>query len=586
MRTYIHVRLCFALLALQSADSLKLGGSGGGSADDASSGAPPLGKSKAADAAASSPRASKAAEVDDEPAPAPARAEATAEASARKPLLVVGSLNLDSIIEVDRLPTSGENVVARKPNAATALGGKGANQAIAAARLARGDDTASGVEFVCQFGNDAHAAQLERVLADSGVRLGACGRSTEQSSGQGLVFLEPDGSVAAVVLGGSNEAAWTEAFARTLTERVAASSALLLQREIPEAVNEILAAAAHAAGVPVIYDVGGAERPLPESLLALLTYVCPNETELARLTSMPTASRDEVLAAARSLRDRGASNVLVTLGAEGALLLTSAGQVLEQPALAVPGGTVVDATGAGDAFRAAFATALTEGRPLGECLRFASAAGAVAVSRLGAEPSLPTRDECDAVLAGKELPPKSHAPRPATAPAAADGSSSSVAATAIPTASTGTASAGQARGDGKPPPPLHGTFDDAAWAASDERGVCPLRFGSRLNSMSARPELWEAEPHTRSAQISVRSVHSAPLTSLRCACAAGGRARRTCSASSRGRAPSAASTSSTSTTRSTCAAWRWRTRGRRSPRPGSRRAPSACGTRRSTSWAR
>ena len=123
-----------------------------------------------------------------------------APASSKKPLLVVGSLNLDVIVEVDRLPKTGENIQSRSPNAQLALGGKGANQAIAAARLA---GEAASVDFVCQFGNDAHAQQLEKTLKSSGVGLDYCGRSTESGSGQGLVFLEKGGSVSAVVLGGA-----------------------------------------------------------------------------------------------------------------------------------------------------------------------------------------------------------------------------------------------------------------------------------------------------------------------------------------------------------------------------------------------
>ena len=158
-------------------------------------------------------------------------------------LLVVGSLNLDVIIEVDRLPRKGETIVARSPDAVTALGGKGANQAIAAARLASGDLTC---QFVCQFGNDAHAERLERTLAGSGVALDACGRSASPS-GQGIVLLEADGAVSSVVVGGSN-AAWSEDLAERVAEQVRGASGVLLQREIPEMVNRVIAAAAHAAG--------------------------------------------------------------------------------------------------------------------------------------------------------------------------------------------------------------------------------------------------------------------------------------------------------------------------------------------------
>ena len=204
---------------------------------------------------------------------------------------------------------------------------------------------------------------------------------------------------------------------------------------------------------------------------------------------MPASTKEEVLAAAKSLQARGATNVLVTRGAHGSLLLTSDGEVIEQQALDVPGGRVVDSTGAGDAYRAAFAIGLVEGRKLPECLRFATAAGAIAVSRLGAEPSLPTRGECEALLEGKPLPPR----KPT-----ADATAASVAGAtaAVATTDGATASSDAREGRGKPPAPKHGTFDEDAWTASEERGVCPLRFGSRLNSMRDRPDLWDGETNT------------------------------------------------------------------------------------------
>jgi len=385
-------------------------------------------------------------------------------AAARPTLLVVGSLNLDIIIEIDRLPAKGETVVARKSNAETALGGKGANQAIAAARLGATDGPIC--EFVCNFGNDAHAQRMERILAAAGLRLDACAHTEASASGQGIAMLQDGGAVSAIVLGGSNDD-WTDERARALAGRVRGASALLLQREIPESVNTILAAVAHEAGVPVVYDVGGADRPMPDALLKLITYICPNETELKRLTSMPTGSRAEVIAAAKSLQARGAANVLVTLGADGSLLLRADGTLIEQEAVPIPGGKMIDATGAGDAFRAAFAIALVEGRTIAEGMRFGAAAGAIAVSRFGAEPSLPTRAEVEALLAGKPLPARATPAQPATA-------------LHTPPA---------LRQTKRPPPPLHGDFSETSWAAS-ARGECPLSFGSRLNSMKDRPELW------------------------------------------------------------------------------------------------
>ncbi|KXZ45438.1 hypothetical protein GPECTOR_54g178 [Gonium pectorale] len=205
------------------------------------------------------------------------------------------------------------------------------------------------------------------------------------------------------------------------------ASVLLLQREVPEHVNEAFAAAAAAAGVPVLLDAGGEDRPVSRRLLSLVDFLAPNEQELQRLTGgMPTGRDEEVAAAAGTLMAGGARNVLVTLEGRGSLLLlgqeeeeqeeTSGGinatgaqggtgrrrcrpvRAIRQPALPVPGGVVADATAAGDAFRAALAVALVEGRghrqqqrgrggqapsaDYEQALRFAAAAGAIAVSRM------------------------------------------------------------------------------------------------------------------------------------------------------------------------------------------------------------
>jgi ribokinase len=383
---------------------------------------------------------------------------------AKGALLIVGSLNVDLICEVERLPVRGENIDARNPNITTALGGKGANQAIAAARVAEG--TGLRTQFVCQFGDDAHAPWLESVLADNGVVLDGCGRREACSSGTGLVMLEAEGSVAAVVVGGSN-AAWTRAQAEALLPRVRVASALLLQREIPEEVNEILAAAAHAAGVPVIQDVGGADRPMSDAHLSHVSYVCPNESELARLTGMPTASFEACVAAAKALQSRGAAAVLVTLGERGSFLLTPEGEVIEQGTCPVPGGRMIDETGAGDAFRAAFAVALVEGRSPADSLRLAAAAGALAVSVKGAEPSLPSRTDVETLASSGqcEANVKAMPPTPAKPPAPATGAAA---------AADGKAAAS------KRPPAVHGPRDGF-----------PLQFASRLNSMKDRLDLWD-----------------------------------------------------------------------------------------------
>eukprot|EP00887_Chlorella_sp_A99_P004048 scaffold11.g4048.t1 len=392
-------------------------------------------------------------------------ADAAPPADASPSVLVVGSVNVDIIIPVGRLPSRGETLTARAPAHSTALGGKGANQAVAAARLAR---PGAGAALLCQFGNDSHAVELEAALAREGVDVSACGRAG-LPSGQGVVMLEPDGTASSVVLAGSNAAFPQEAPA-ALGRLLRGAGAVLLQQEVPEHVNEAAAAAAAAAGVPVLLDAGGEDRMPSSKLLRLVDFLSPNESELSRLTGLPTGTDEAAAAAAAALLARGARAVLATLGERGALLLLANGTVLRQPPLPVPGGVVVDATAAGDAFRAAFAVGVTEGWTLAECLRLAAAAGAVAASRMGAAPSLPSRAEAEALAASES----------GAAGAAGAGASASDAGAPDAAAVEGRGSCGAGAG---PPPPCLAPSPRLTPVA------CPLEFASRLNSMSARRDL-------------------------------------------------------------------------------------------------
>ncbi|GAX73589.1 hypothetical protein CEUSTIGMA_g1040.t1 [Chlamydomonas eustigma] len=318
-----------------------------------------------------------------------------------KPILVVGSMNVDITVRVHRLPMKHETITSHSPSTSIAVGGKGANQAVAVSRLCQSNMPPP--KFASNFGDDSFAAMLRSTLSENGVDLSLCGTAADRPSGQGFVLLEEDGSVSSIVVGGSNTA-WTGLDIALLTKAVADVGIVMLQREIPEEVNEAVAEAAKAEGVLVLQDVGGEDRLISDKLLNLVDFLCPNESELQRMTGgMPTHTEGLVIEAARSLQARGAHHVLVTLGARGSLLVTEEGQVLKQSALSPPGGIVVDATGAGDAFRAAFAVSLSEGQPLNHSLALAAAAGAIAVSRLGAVPSLPSRSEVEALMLTSQI---------------------------------------------------------------------------------------------------------------------------------------------------------------------------------------
>lgn len=409
---------------------------------------------------------------------------------------------MDVIIQVDRLPRRDETVASRGADGVKYVpGGKGANQAAAVALLSHG--TGIGVRLACQFGRDVHAAALEEALVACGVDLSAAARCPFPS-GQGFVFLEPDGSASSVVVPGAN-GAWPDVLPDSLRSLLRGARAVLLQREIPEAVNEAVAAEAAAAGVAVFQDVGGEDRPMTDAQLRRTTYLMPNQSELERLTGLPAATQAEAARAAAALQARGARNVVVTLGARGSMLLDEAGRVSVQTAAEVPGGVVADATAAGDAYRAAFALAVVEARPVSECLRFASAAGAIAVSRVGAVPSLPRRRECDELCArtpaAEAMPDMRGGATAVMRGGASDCSAAAAAAASQPRASH----AGGLRGAGE-------WLSDSMWAnghagggvpsaavalpildsARRARGgqapaggglQCTLGFASRLNSM-------------------------------------------------------------------------------------------------------
>ena len=193
---------------------------------------------------------------------------------------------------------------------------------------------------------------------------------------------------------------------------MASAGAILLQREIPEEVNITIAAAATAAGVPVMLDAGGVAAPIAPELLQHVTWCSPNETELARLTGLPTETKDEVQAAAESLMSQGVDQVLVKLGAEGSMLVqkdsmrdsgggdagVGEGSVAPVVQEAVAVKKVVDTTGAGDCFTAAFVVGVLQGKDPQDALGFASAAASICVQRAGAMPSMPNGEEVQLLL--------------------------------------------------------------------------------------------------------------------------------------------------------------------------------------------
>ena len=304
-------------------------------------------------------------------------------------ILVVGSLNADLVVRVDRFPEPGQTVLGR--DFALFPGGKGANQAYAAARLQ------GRVEMIGGVGADAYGAMLTENLRSAGVDVTGVARHGA-STGVALITVDDAGQNEIVVAAGANGLLTREQLMRE-RDRFAGASVLLVQLEVPLSAVRAAMEMARDAGACVILDPAPAVRGA-EGLLELADYVTPNESELAALADAGGAagSLDEAASQARSLLSRGARSVVAKLGSRGALLVSSSGEAF-WPVVPVAS---VDTTAAGDVWNGAFATALAEGRAVGDAGVFASAAAAFSVTRRGAQPGMPTRQELAAWQAERE----------------------------------------------------------------------------------------------------------------------------------------------------------------------------------------
>lgn len=300
-------------------------------------------------------------------------------------IVVVGSLNMDLVVEAPRIPAPGETVLGS--NLQTFPGGKGANQAVAAARAG------AHVALVGRLGDDVFAGQLRDSLRGDGVDVDYVRETAATATGVALIVVDQSGQNSIVVASGANMHL-TPADIDAAEPIIAQADVMLQQLEIPLETVQRAAEVAHAHGVPVLLNPAPA-RPLPSELLALIDVLVPNESETALLTGMPTGTLAELVAAAARLREQGVGTVILTLGERGALLADADG-VRHFPPFAVE--KVVDTTAAGDAFVGGLATAVAEGKSIAAAVPWGNAAGALAVTRAGAQPSLPTRAELEARL--------------------------------------------------------------------------------------------------------------------------------------------------------------------------------------------
>ncbi|EPJ0730933.1 ribokinase [Morganella morganii] len=300
-------------------------------------------------------------------------------------LTVLGSINVDHIMNIAQFPAPGETVIGKQYQ--TAFGGKGANQAVACGR------SGADITFIACVGDDAIGAEILAQLQRDRIHTAAVSVVPEAATGVAMIFVNEDGENVIGISAGANAALTPEHFApyKGLVEQ---SDALLMQLESP---LETVIAAAQAAKnhqTRVILNPAPAQE-LPDSLLKLVDVITPNETEAEKLTGISVSDETGAARAAQVLHDKGIGQVLITLGSRGVWLSVN-GEGRRIPGFKV---NAVDTIAAGDTFNGAYVTALLEGKPADEAVRFAHAAAAIAVTRRGAQPSVPWRREIDAFLA-------------------------------------------------------------------------------------------------------------------------------------------------------------------------------------------
>ncbi|HYO81914.1 MAG TPA: ribokinase [Bryobacteraceae bacterium] len=310
-------------------------------------------------------------------------------------IAVLGSLNMDFVVQVEHLPAPGQTVLGREFRMVP--GGKGANQACAAGKLAAGG---TAVRMAGRTGYDIFADQLKASLAAAGVDVSAVSGTRGQSTGVALIEVEHSGENSIVVASGANFAL-DAGDVPGLRNTFRGTAFALFQLETPLAAVRAAMQLARDEGAQSILDPAPAQ-PLPNDFLSLASILTPNETEALTLlgeTASGHIASSEAAAAARRLMERGPRAVIIKLGAAGCTYVDGATQI------ASPGFSVdaVDTTAAGDTFNAALAVALAEEQPIARALRFANAAAALSVTRPGAQSSIPSRHEVDRFLASASM---------------------------------------------------------------------------------------------------------------------------------------------------------------------------------------
>ena len=300
-------------------------------------------------------------------------------------ILIVGSSNTDMVIKAGRLPGPGETIIGK--SFFMNPGGKGANQAVAAARLG------GNITFICKTGNDIFGKQSIELFQEEGINTDYLLSDPRNPSGVALITVDDQAENCIVVASGANASLSPDDLQKSRSV-IEESVMVLMQLEIPLNTVEYVASTAFAKGVKVILNPAPACQ-LPDSLLQHLSVITPNKTEAEMITGIKVIDRKTAEEAALAIKARGVDTVIITLGNEGALILHE-GHFSHVPACKVE---AVDTTAAGDVFNGALAVALSEGMDIAEATAFACKASAISVTRLGAQSSAPFKKEVDAFIA-------------------------------------------------------------------------------------------------------------------------------------------------------------------------------------------
>ena len=295
-------------------------------------------------------------------------------------ILVIGSLNMDLVIHLKEIPRVGETVMGKLHGYVP--GGKGANQAYAAAKLGHG------VSMLGKVGNDDLGKQLIDNLSNVGVDVSNISCQQDETSGIAIIYINEEGDNSIVVLPAANSACDTDFIANN-EEVISKSKIILIQLEIPLEAAYLAIRLAHKHGCTVMLNPAPAPDSIPDEILKLVDYLTPNESELEKLSGTPVKDVDTAEKASDILLQKGAKNVIATLGREGAIWVNKDGSKVFK----VEDIEVVDTTAAGDTFNAAFAVGLSENMSIDEAIAFANKAARICVSRNGAQSSIPSRSE-------------------------------------------------------------------------------------------------------------------------------------------------------------------------------------------------